>query len=395
MRIILAALLSSSCLVTADAWAAQPCPASSVPALRTQPLSSYSVEVGVVEDVIALEQDGYQFRAYVVSWHGSRVLVSDPLAQTMLGEGDRLHYIAIHTSLPNGQLLLDFVSTERSNTLMPRTGPPPLPSMDVSSSTASGVIEDVLSARDGGYRFISYVVRYQGQRIALMERSQGTPRIRGDEIRFVEMRTTMPQRRLVGFRILSTSPIAASSAARIDRAVSESGVVAQVLSAQSDGYLYRAYVVEWHDTELLLPDETGSTDYRVGDALPFTARHLQVPGVGRLVRFSLLPASGADPAFYLNGSPGSLATKAASATVKQILAGNVDGDTYSAYIVDWNGQQVGVTDEFATTHFVIGQQIALPVTRIDVGGSKRLQLMMFNFPKDASHTVASGCHSSE
>ncbi len=51
---------------------------------------------------------------------------------------------------------------------------------------------------------------------------------------------------------------------------------------------------------------------------------------------------------------------------------------------------MGVTDEFATTHFVVGQHIALLVSRVDAGGSKRLTLMMFNFPKDVS-AVASTC----
>jgi hypothetical protein len=353
-------------------------------------------EVGVVEDIISMEQDGYRFRAYVVSWHGSRVLVSDPLAQTTLGEGDNLHYIAIRTKLPNGQLLLDFVSTERADhTLPPSTAPPPLPNMDVSSSTASGAIEDVLSAQDGGYRFTGYVVRYQGQRIALVDRSQQAPRTIGDEIRFMEMRSNISRRRLTGFQMLSTSSVAAANAGRAGRTVSTNGVVTEVLSAQIDGYRYLAYVVQWHEAELLLPDESASTDYRVGDTVPFTARYLQTtPPLAHLVRFELVLVSGAVPDPFSAGTIGSLATKAVSATVNQVLTGNVDGDLYRAYIVNWNGQRVGVTDEFATTHFVVGQRIALPVTRSDAGGSKRLMLMIFNFPKDVPKD-ASTCQLSE
>ena len=395
MKILLAALLSCSCLVTPDVWAAQPCPDSPVPASQSQNRSSYSSEVGVVEDIIALEQDGYRFRAYVANWHGSRVLVSDPLAQTTLAEGDNLHFIAVRTKLANGQLLLDFVSTERPNrSSTPPSAPPPLPSStDASSSTANGSIENVLSAQDGGYHFLGYVVRYLGRRIALVDRSQGVPHAIGDEISFLEMRTEIPQQRLMGFQMLSTRSVAAFNAGTPDRTVSESGVVTEVLSAQIDGYRYRAYVVQRHDAELLLPDESVNTDYRVGDTVSFTARHLQAPGLGRLVRFELTRASGADP--DSSDAIGSLATRTVSATVKQVLAGNVGGGAYNAYIVDWNGQQVGVTDEFTTTHFVVGQKIALPVTRIDAGGSKRLQLMLFNFPENVSHTVASACQSSQ
>lgn len=276
MRILLAALTVCSCIVTFDVHAAQPCTARSDPAA---PGANYSEEVGVVEDVISLERDGYQFRSYVVGWHGSRVLVSDPLVQTALVEGATLHFIAIRTKLPSGKLLLDFVSTERRDRpATPRTEPPLRHSVDGSSVTASGTIEDILSAQDGGYRFIGYVVRYNGQRVALVDHDlQEAAHALGDEISFVEVRTAISQQGLMGFQMLPHGSRAASNTGLGDRTESESGVVTEVLSAENDGYRYRAYVVQWHEGELLLPDQSARTDYRVGDTLSFTARHLQAP----------------------------------------------------------------------------------------------------------------------
>lgn len=158
-------------------------------------------------------------------------------------------------------------------------------------------------------------MRYKGQRVALVDHDpQEAAHALGDEIGFLEMRTVISQRELMGFQMLSNGSRAASNTGLGDRTESESGVVTEVLSAEIDGYRYRAYVVQWHEDELLLPDQSASTDYRVGDTLSFTARHLRAPPLARLVRFELTAVSEAASDFSA-GTIGSLATKTVSATV--------------------------------------------------------------------------------
>ncbi len=402
MKIIWVALLACSCAVMCDVSAAQPCTAE--PGCdRGGSSSSFSREVGVVEDVIALREDGYQFRAYVVGWQGSRVLVSDPLAQSDRAEGDNLQFLAMRLDV-NGKRMLAFTTDERASSSpasTTRPAPPAPParlaqpgSVRDSSVTASGVVEDVLSAQDGAYRFVGYIVRYQNRRIALVDHLLGPPHAIGDEIGFLAMRAALSQRHLLGFEMLPGSAgVANSGTTRAERGAPESGIVTDVLSAQVDGYRYHAYVVQWHDGALLVPDDSANTDYRVGDTLSFMARRLQLPALPRpqrLVSFALSPSPGVTEPATADASA-ALATQTVPVTVEQVLSGDMDGYRYGAYVVEWNGLRLGVTDAFATTHYAVGQRISVPVSRVETGGSKRLMLTLFEFPMNCSTGAAGSC----
>ena len=56
--------------------------------------SSFETEEATVLKVYSAEKEGHRFVAYVVKWHGSEVIVSDPLAQSEHEVGDTIRFIA-------------------------------------------------------------------------------------------------------------------------------------------------------------------------------------------------------------------------------------------------------------------------------------------------------------
>jgi hypothetical protein len=67
--------------------------------------SSFTKERATIEDVLSTVQDGYRSRAYIVTWHGSRVLVSDPLAESNKSTGDSIDFIALHHDVYGNRIL--------------------------------------------------------------------------------------------------------------------------------------------------------------------------------------------------------------------------------------------------------------------------------------------------
>jgi hypothetical protein len=54
----------------------------------------YTVEVARVEEVLKFAEDGYLFTAYMVTWHGAHVIVSDPLSISNYSVGDEVKFMA-------------------------------------------------------------------------------------------------------------------------------------------------------------------------------------------------------------------------------------------------------------------------------------------------------------
>ena len=58
-----------------------------------------------VEDVLAVDNDGYSFVAYLVSWHDKRVAVVDPLLHTPKAVGDQIDFRVFHTGAGDNKQL--------------------------------------------------------------------------------------------------------------------------------------------------------------------------------------------------------------------------------------------------------------------------------------------------
>jgi hypothetical protein len=61
--------------------------------------SSSTTERAKVEQVLRVEDAGHIFVEYVVTWHGQRVVVSDPLSRSRHQVGEEIEFIVHHMAL--------------------------------------------------------------------------------------------------------------------------------------------------------------------------------------------------------------------------------------------------------------------------------------------------------
>jgi hypothetical protein len=134
----------------------------------------------------------------------------------------------------------------------------------------SGVVKEVLSAQDAGYRYCSYFVQWRESTAFLG--CVSPPLQRGDTVDFVvyrEMRN--------GHRTLRFASRQDNSGADTERESEESqasiaagkAAIQQVLTAESDGYRSVAYEVLWHNAQVIVTDSSGAPARSVGDTINF------------------------------------------------------------------------------------------------------------------------------
>jgi hypothetical protein len=80
--------------------------------IRAGMKSSYTDERAKVEQVLQVESSGHRFIAYVVTWGGAHVAVSDPLAKSRHREGDEIRFLAQRIELPGAVKTLNFTLSE-------------------------------------------------------------------------------------------------------------------------------------------------------------------------------------------------------------------------------------------------------------------------------------------
>jgi hypothetical protein len=372
-------LLIAVCIVAAfQASAEQGC--NQAPSAEAQEPSSFTKEQAIVEDVLSTVQGRYRSLAYIVTWHGSRVLVSDPLAESNKSVGDSIDFIASRHEV-SGDRILAFISTDprprrtadvaRSSTLE-----------DSSTSTTTGVVEEVLSAKDNGFRFVAYVVRSHDQQVPVADPLALSHHAIGEQMEYLTLRTASPREHLLNFQV----QLSAAEKASITRPLCggqpshETGVVDQALVTDVDGYKYRAYVVEWRGSKVVIDDPTAATDYQPGDSVSFWVSRFDLlpPGSHKHQWFTFdrpVETTGAN-------QPSDLQTTIAmdSAPVQAVFTSDVDGYRSVAYLVKWHNSPVAIIDAFATTHFAEGDRITFSVARAAAPNTKDLSFMLFELP---------------
>ena len=68
---------------------------------HVQGVSSYTIETAPVEEVLRVEDDGYNSVTYVVTWKGSHVGVEDPLCETHYQVGDTIKFMVSRWHRPD------------------------------------------------------------------------------------------------------------------------------------------------------------------------------------------------------------------------------------------------------------------------------------------------------
>ena len=124
------------------------------------------VAKAAIEEVLEAVDDGYRFDAYIVSWHGARVLVSAPLTDGHLQVGDELSFMVVKLKLPEtalggGQQLLTLTTFDRPDV-------PHVPaSVGAGVEQATMPIQEVLKAEQDGYQQTVYIGQWHGMRVAV------------------------------------------------------------------------------------------------------------------------------------------------------------------------------------------------------------------------------------
>jgi hypothetical protein len=420
-------VLAAACIVVWDSSAARGNAAGTpAPSELQAPTTPRISQTATIEEVMATDEDGYRARSYVVRWHGARVLVTDPLSRTHLHIGESISFIAARHEVA-GQRILSFVLDGRQACRCDDKSPKPgVPAVEAASAEMeTGLVEEVLSAEQDGYRFVAYIVQSHGSRLAVADPIARTHSAVGDSISFMANRIKLNGAGVASFMIMpagagserrpdSSAAAAAPTAAQTpttqtpDAAQApgsmqapgstqvpsatqtpsttsssmETGVIDEILTTSVDGYGYTAYVVRSMGSRVVVDDTADAKSHSVGDEISLVVRRLAVaPGQGALM-IALKTASES------RDVPDStqMSMTNGTATVEEILTSETNGYRFMAYIVKWNGARVAISDVFATTHYAVGDRITFPVARSESAGRRQLRFMLFNFPKPGSNS---------
>jgi hypothetical protein len=192
------------------------------------------------------------------------------------------------------------------------------------------------------------------------------------------VRSSPMGRQLLGF--LEPTNIESATA----RSTSDTGIVEEVLSGRVDDEVYVEYIVRWHGSQVAVSAGTpgpssGGASPSIGAGIPLSITHAKLPSSGGVLNFAA--ATPVDMvATEQSANHSSIVVSNATGTVEQVLTAKADDYAYRGYIVLWQGNRVAVTDAFASTHFMPGDQVTFSVTRMGPPGRGQLLFTLFDFP---------------
>jgi hypothetical protein len=334
-----------------------------------------------VEEVVASEDAGFKAIGYVIRWHGTRVVVVDPLARSRLNVGDSMNFIVSHQDVSDKRLL-SFIFTGPACKCDDKSRKPrATQSVNSGAKSAVGLVEEVLDAQEDGYRFVAYVVQAQGARIAVSDPLAQSHHVVGENISFLALSNDAAGNPVMTF--LATPPAQNPTQAQRQIALSKSertGVIEEVLGTNVDGFGYTAYILNSSGARIVVDDVPGAVPHRVGDQFSFVSQRIErpnSPGPG-ILRFEP-SALQVDKQEDVN-----LSLTQETATVEQVLSTQTDGYRYVAYIVKWQGARVAVSDALSNTSYAVGDEIHFPASRVASPGGRQLSFLLFSFDKSAA-----------
>jgi len=152
-------------------------------------------ESGTIDEVLTAEDSGYRMRGYVVTWRSARVFVSGaPTEPRQTGAGIDL---TVYRSAINGQRALRFAITQLGDDASVAQDEARNAEVSITSGTAK--VEDVLTADSDGYRFIAYLVNWHDRHVAVVDPLLHPPHAVGDQIDFRVYHTGANENRQLSF----------------------------------------------------------------------------------------------------------------------------------------------------------------------------------------------------
>jgi hypothetical protein len=339
-----------------------------------------------VEEVVASEDAGYKAIGYVVRWRGTRVLVDDPLARSRLSVGESVNFFVSHHDVGDKRLL-SFIFM----------GPPckcdgksrqsaPTQNGNSGAKSAVGLVEEVLSTEEDDYRFVAYIVQAQGARIAVSDPLAQSHHVVGENISFLAMSNSAAGNPVMMYMAVPAVDSPAQVQLQAAKTKTEqAGVVEEVLRTNVDGFGYTVYVLNSLGARIVLDEVPGAIPRRVGDQVLFVSQRIVSPksSAPGILRFEP-SAPEAVKQYDVN-----MSTTQETATVAEVLTMQTDGYRYVAYIVNWHGTRVAVSDALSNTSYAVGEQINFPASRATSPDGRQLSFLLFNFDKSAA-PVAQG-----
>ncbi len=364
-------------------------PVAATPAPPAAELPSGSMESAPIEEVIEASDAGFRFDAFIVRWHGARVLVSDPIGVCRLGVGDRIRFMVARSGDVGGRHVLGFISLERPEG-QPSAASAPAPSFAGQSATA--IVEEVLSVTDGDYRFAAYLVQWQGQRVAVTDLSGGEQHaLPGASIPIMAARLSVMGHQVLQFiSPQAGAASAAASPAAAANAAHDVGLIDEVLKGTFSGDSYAAYIVSWHGSQIALDPARLAPLQQAGETALLRVRRVELPfgaGKGTLVFAADTPEDSAPAAEPDASATGSMV----EGVVERVLQAQADDYRYRAYLVRWSGSRVLVNDLFATTNYQGGDRITFMMGHGASAGERRVFFLLID-PKAAMPAKTDASH---
>ena len=154
-------------------------------------------EVGRVEEVITAADEGYRFRAYVLTWRSTRIVVAGDPDQSY-ATGDNLDLV-VYRSDENGRKILRFAT----NTSASSENAVDHESTGSSASITMGTVrvEDIVSAESDGYRFEGYFVNWHDKRVFVVDPQSAPAHAAGETINFRVLRTGLGATQRLSFSL--------------------------------------------------------------------------------------------------------------------------------------------------------------------------------------------------
>jgi hypothetical protein len=333
-----------------------------------------------VEEVVASEDAGYKAIGYVVRWHGTRVLVDDPLARSRLSVGDSVNFFVSHHDVGDKHLLsftfmgppckCDGKSRQSASTQNGNSG----------AKSALGLVEEVLSTEEDGYRFVAYIVQAQGARIAVSDPLAQSHHVVSENISFLAMSNSAAGNPVMMYMAVPAADSPAQVQLQAAKTKSEqAGVVEEVLTTNVDGFGYTAYVLNSLGARIVVDEVPGAIPHRVGDQVFFVSQRIASPksSAPGILRFEPSAPEA------VKQDDVNMSTTQETATVAEVLTLQTDGYRYVAYIVNWHGARVAVSDALSNTHYAMGDRISFPAARFTSPSGRQLSFLLFNFDKSA------------
>jgi hypothetical protein len=152
---------------------------------RSPPTPSVNHEVGRIAQVITATDAGDRFRAYLLDWRSTQIVVSVPPDDPHV-VGDNLEIFVYRTEVKDHKILraAPNVGTALDNEVERESG-----SSSAAITQGTAKVESSIAADSDGYRFVGYFVTWHGQRVFVVDPVSASPRANGETINFQVFRS--------------------------------------------------------------------------------------------------------------------------------------------------------------------------------------------------------------